>query len=477
MRVECVPLACLLSVCIALLAYYVWRLESSGGSLTDHYLVNYGDLAEGFYHGHLTTNTVPDAVMRSLPNPYDPTQNAGHEVWDYSYYRGNYYLYYGAPPVLFLFLPYRILTGEPMSQGLVLLILCAANLAIFVLGLRALARLEFPRFPVALQAALLLLYGMGNGMPYLMCTPDMYQIAVMSASSCLLLAMVALLLAVRAPGRGIFFWLAVAGGACAMAAACRAIYLFPGLVVPFVALYWWRPRWKQAGPHRILLELGAFAVPAIAILACLGWYNWARFGSPLEFGQRYLVAGVDYFSIPCFSLSYFPDRFWEFFLMPYYLVDRFPFIDPSVRPQNLFYGDRIATEHVTGIIPSYPFLVIGLCWLFNVRRLPDPAQRVRLMAYGTWISIAFVGVTVPILIFDAMTFRYITEITTPLFLLSALSLMARHARGLLRAWEWSVVALLFCLTLYSGFAYSIIGDNVWIWHYDTDVRHLTLHQI
>ncbi len=65
----------------------------------------------------------------------------------------------------------------------------------------------------------------------------------------------------------------------------RPVYL-PGLAVLLLpAVLTWREggRWGR--------EFWAATVPAGLVGLGLAWYNYARFGSPLEFGQTYQMAG------------------------------------------------------------------------------------------------------------------------------------------------------------------------------------------
>jgi hypothetical protein len=301
----------------------------------------------------------------------------------------------------------------------------------------------------------------------------MYQIAIVSAATCLLLSVVALLFARHLP-RTRWLWLAVSGAAWATSVGCRATYIFAGFIYIFIAFYWWLPRLPREGARPILREEAAWAVPAMVVLLAVGWYNWARFDSPFEFGMRYCVAGMDYRRLPTFGMRYFADRLWEWTLMPFQFVNHFPYVDPSVREQDFFYRDRVFFEHFTGLVPSFPLLVVGLLWFRNVRRLEDAGQRRRLLSYGLWVSVALVGTCSSFLVYCAVTFRYLMDLTTPLYLLTALSLMARFQRGPLRCWEWLALGAISLLTLYTGFAYSLIGDPCWIWHRDIDVLHLTV---
>jgi hypothetical protein len=220
----------------------------------------------------------------------------------------------------------------------------------------------------------------------------------------------------------------------------------------------------------------SWLTPALSILGVLGWYNWARFGSPFEFGFRFLTGPVDYLRLPNFGLIYLPDRVWENVFMPFHVSDVFPFVYPSVRLLPGVYNDRIGWgEPATGFIPSYPLLMVSVGWFYNVRRLKDPAQRQRLVFYGTCVSGAFCVIMVTLLIFYSVVFRYLMEITTPLYLLTALSLMARLERGPMARWEWAILGMIAAITLYVGMGYSLMGSYFYLWGDYLQQFHLTPH--
>lgn len=84
---------------------------------------------------------------------------------------------------------------------------------------------------------------------------------------------------------GLFFWLQKRRGPAffllALAVGCR----------PFTALFalaLWLPAALAAVKERRWGRLLAFTAPAAAVALALGWYNFIRFGSPLEFGHSWL---------------------------------------------------------------------------------------------------------------------------------------------------------------------------------------------
>ena len=84
---------------------------------------------------------------------------------------------------------------------------------------------------------------------------------------------------------GCFFWLrqkeVPAFFLLALAVGCRP---FSALLAVLLFL---RPLWK-AVTRKKYAHLAAVSVLPILVAAALGWYNWVRFGSPLEFGHNYL---------------------------------------------------------------------------------------------------------------------------------------------------------------------------------------------
>jgi hypothetical protein len=198
-------------------------------------------------------------------------------------------------------------------------------------------------------------------------------------------------------------------------------------------------------------------------MMAIGWYNDARFGSPLEFGLKYCVAGVDYFFMPFFSVRYVPDRLWEYFFMPFQVRGHFPYMDPWPWSLPGVYDGRLACEHITGLSPSFPILLLALFWPFAIRRFFDEEKKRKLLAYAASITSVFWLMTLSLLFFDAITYRYLMDLTGSLFVLVALTLMAwRHWKPFSR-WQAGLLAALMIFSAYAGVAYSLVGDPFWVW--------------
>ncbi len=104
----------------------------------------------------------------------------------------------------------------------------------------------------------------------------------------------------------------------------------------FVGLYGrrgWPLRLPRGGEAR---ALAAFAMGMLPVAIGVGWYNLARFGSPLEFGYGLIVGadGASVLSEPWFthgidSPLYLPRGLFALFLQPFAFATRFPWLQPT----------------------------------------------------------------------------------------------------------------------------------------------------
>ena len=63
----------------------------------------------------------PDPKLAKLDNPYDPGQRSKVSyLWDRAYYDGKYYSNFGIAPVLTVYMPWYLLTGELPGTGSVM---------------------------------------------------------------------------------------------------------------------------------------------------------------------------------------------------------------------------------------------------------------------------------------------------------------------------------------------------------------------
>lgn len=452
---------------VLLVGFYVWSVENSGTSLTGYCAsTHYDELARAFKMHQLSLPVDIDPVLLHAPNPYDPQYIDGHFIWDLSFYKGHYYLYFGATPCVLLFYPWLMITGQDMNECLGYVVICSVNLLLFGLMLRAFSRHLFPNCPLGWVAALFFVYGIASPMTYLLRLVDMYEIACASGSTCILFSLYFLFLAFDAPRRR-WLYLALASFGWGAAIGSRPPFLFDGAFLFFAWLYLF---YEQAGPRavsrsRFLANTLALALPAIIIMGLIGWYNEARFDSPFEFGDRFQTSDSDDNRLPLMSGHYFPYRCLQYFVLPPDFYRQFPFIDPATYRLSWLYSDQSGGEHMTGIFTSFPILLVCLLWIRHVRMLDESRGRQLLGVYGMCVTAAAVGPWLILMICSFVSYRYLCDFVPTLYVLTALSLMARRQAAPFARWQTVVLVLFFAVTAYAGFAYSFIGDAGWIWNW------------
>jgi hypothetical protein len=114
-------------------------------------------------------------------------------------------------------------------------------------------------------------------------------------------------------------------------------------------------------------QLGFLCAPLLLGGVLLGWYNWARFGSVLETGYFYQMAGVNihrYWN-ERFSLSYVIPNLYGYLLNPVLIMARFPFIQVQAETLDTISGivpipHFYYVQMLTGILWSAPFVVFAI---------------------------------------------------------------------------------------------------------------------
>lgn len=344
------------AVILLVLGFYAWTAESSVSSfgLTGDRNDYYNLLADGFRDGHLSMKVAPLAPGAPKPVEAEGLGNLPY-LLDATFFQGRYYLYFGPAPVLAAFLPYRLLTGNDLSDSLVAVLFAGGGYLLAVSVLRWTRRRFFPRVSRWLLPPLALLLGLGNVCAVMLRHPLFYEAAIAGAfffQGLFLLALFRAFTAARpGPRAG---WLAVASLAFGLAVASRVVYAF-GAVTLGLALFWF---WTRREEKRELLPrsfrrlawaaLGPVGACALALMA----YNYLRFGHVQEFGLAHQ------FSNPTvFGLRFAAHNLKLYFLSPPEFSWYFPFtlpIDEGARPAGY-----VGAEQVHGQIWSLPWVVLA----------------------------------------------------------------------------------------------------------------------
>jgi hypothetical protein len=361
-----------------LVAFYVWTALTSadpspGGTRIDPY----NRQATAFLHGRLALLTPVPRSLLDLPDPYDPQQSLPvlpGDLRDLTLYHGRLYTYWGPVPALVAFTPFRLLGAGDLPPALALLAFAIAALLLQAALLRYLAARYVPAAPRALRLAALVAVGLGDAMPFLLRTPETYEVAI-AAGACFTSAALYLFATGALGSAGPRPWHIAGGSLCAgLAFGSRPPMGIVVLVGVGAVAASWRSGALRAAGDRVGLAAAAL-VPFGACAGAVAAYNWLRFDSPLEFGLRYTLTGFDIHDGKLGHVSFLGPGLWYYLLQPLRPRVQFPFLWLGPPP---YYPGPIpaayeAPEKVAGIVWSLPFLLVLAAVPLLLRRRPRAA--------------------------------------------------------------------------------------------------------
>ena len=320
----------------------------------------YAMLAQAMAKGQLYLEEQPPDWLVEMDDPYDKglrdeARKAGGEdyLFDAAYYNGHYYVYFGVVPVLLFYLPFYLVTGQNFPTAIGVLIALIA----FILGCTALldrfARYHFKRVSLGIYLLLQIPLAMCSGALYLAKFPTFYSLPIMCALAFSVWGLY-LWMRGRASARPEGWYLA--GSLCmALVVGCRPQILLLSCVA--FPLFWRRYITKRRlftpeGAREFACLIGPYFVVAAGIM----WYNWARFGSPLNFGANYNLTVHD---MPKrgFAIGRIAPALFAFFIQPPTVDGTFPFILPAAF-DTTYMGQTVREVTFGGIFACLPLLWI-----------------------------------------------------------------------------------------------------------------------
>ncbi len=357
-----------------ILIIYVWFITF--GTFTEWRASTryYSLLSDAFSKGQLHVDVEPGAALLAADDPYN---NEGRppfddDVWDLSLYKGKLYLYWGPVPALLL-TPIQLALNKDLADIYpVFFFFCGLLILNSLIALK-MRRLFFADIPMWNVTASLLVLGLILPIPWSLSIPDVYEAAIGAGQFFLIGGIYFVILAFEyllkplspaagTPSKaGLLLFLAGLFWACSVGS--RAINVLSIFFLTAFTLYWiWKIRVND------WIKISAIFLTPLAVGAILiGWYNYARFDSPLEFGLRYqiTVQNMNRDMPLAFELSYLPHNFTAYVFQPFDFVSGFPYIRPvgyTALPQSLGISapGLYAAGNVTGMLFFAPFLLFAL---------------------------------------------------------------------------------------------------------------------
>lgn len=324
------------------------------------------------------TDPVPKELLE-LENPYDWSQRLDEQVlykWDHLLYDGKYYSYYGIAPVLLLFLPYHLITGWYFPTPEAVLLFGALGILFLSLLYMEFAKRFCQKLPLNMLIAGLIIVQLSSGVWYTFASPLFYEIA-QNSGFCFVCAGFFFLLRSRVVGEGnIRYPSLVLSSLClSLAVLCRptlALYCVVALAFIAFGLLKLRNHLTLATEKTIASRVWTYVrylSCALILYAVFGGiqmaYNYARFGSVLDFGIQYSLTIND------FTRAQYHTDFVLIGLFNYLLA--FPQIHPNFPYVFSNYSDLstngyyfLATNSAVGLfwkaLPTFGYLGIGSAW-------------------------------------------------------------------------------------------------------------------
>lgn len=330
----------------------------------------YVDLADAIIAGQLELQRTPPASLATIDNPYDPvkredTVNAANETfdWDYAYFEGKYYCYFGVIPAVLFYVPYKLITGNDLKTW---------DLAIFCTIIYCIVCFYFiyqlykKYFDKASLGAYLLsgiFLCFSSSIVYLIYLGLVYSIPIITS---LMFGLFGLGLWLSSCNTGsLIRWKMVAGSvSIALIIGCR-----PQLVLIFilaVPIFWnetikERLFFSKKGILNTVIVMLPFIIVGVAMMA----YNAARFHSPFDFGANYNLTGND-MTHRGWVWARFPLGIFTYVFEPLNVSAAYPFLNLCSQAND--YLGRTSYEPFMGGILAYNTLFVLNVLVFKLRK-------------------------------------------------------------------------------------------------------------
>ena len=442
-------------VWIVIIIIYIWYITFGTFTQWRASTRYYSLLAEAFSQGQLHVDVEPGAALLAADDPYNAEGRPvfDDDVWDLSLYKGKLYLYWGPVPALII-TPIQSALDRPIADLFLVFFFLCGLLVINSLLILKLWRLFFAGIPAQTVVASIFVAGLALPILWSLSIPDVYEAAIGAGQFFLMGGIYFVVLAFEKDIQKKFLFLAGFFWACSVGS--RAINVLPILFLTALTLFWvWkhqRKNWIQTS----LTLLTPLAMGAILI----GWYNWARFDSPLEFGLRYQITIYNLNrDLPLtFLPEYIPYNIAAYVFHPFEFISKFPFIQP-VKFSTLLQDFGLSSPHlyaagnVTGMIFFAPFLFFTF-FLFRGAKHPNTLKFILYLLSGSFL-ISFVC----LLLYYYGQMRFLVDVTSQVTLLAILGYWVFSQKSISSKLGSTLATLLIVFTLAASLLLAITSES------------------
>lgn len=322
----------------------------------------YQRLAEAFSKGQLYIDEEPSDTLKNMKNPYDTyyrekllDKNNEKYLWDYSYYNGKYYVYFGALPVITTYLPFYLLTGNHVSNNILNFILCTLITISSSYLIYQIIKRWFPNTSLVTYMLLCILFVFSSGVLYIAKRPDFYFIPI-AYSILLVTTGIGLWISAKKDNQLSIPKICLGSFCMALVAECRPQFLLGSFFVfPLFFKYFFK---EGKLTKRKIIELLFLIVPYIVVAIPVMLYNYYRFNSIFDFGANYNLTTND-----MTKRGFVFDRtflgIYTYLFSPANYTSVFPYLLPKT-VETTYMGTTISESFFGGFIFNNIITLLGL---------------------------------------------------------------------------------------------------------------------
>lgn len=376
---------------------------------------------DAFMKGQLHFDVVPDPELLALENPYNPGLREGiYYLFDRALFEGKYYSYFGIAPIILIYFPfYFISSGLPTDSTVtfILSLISAIHLPLAVVEWAKLRKngirpwLASVCATGAFFASTVLIIQRGF-------TP-FYYIATLSGTAFISVFAFWLFKAFGAAKQRkkiMYFAFSGLGFAFAFLSRLNSV-ISPAIIIAVIVLIYSLKKFREKKISQLIGEMAALALPVVGAAGFFLYYNYARFGDPLQFGAAYQLTIADASLYKLGADGILPSVF-HYFIQPFKFTGDFPYLGFDYHRLS-DYGRYVYVDSNFGIF-ALPFNLALILSIFIFISKKAKKEGKILLASGiiSLFAVAFANYCL-----GGVIFRYTSDIALVAAFISAIILM------------------------------------------------------
>lgn len=358
-----------------------YLLQESGNQISE-------ELVLAFENKQVSLLDEPPQELLDMENPYDRNLRNSIEAdvkWDHVLYNGKYYSYYGIAPVILLFLPYHIITGSFFPTDIAVMIFSIMGIIFLAMTYNAIIKRWFNNIPSGCYLSGLTIIMIVCGIWFSIARPLFYEISI-SSGFAFVAAGAYFLISSNVIGNGkiSFKKITMASLFLAISVLCRptlAVYSICACV--YYAIGFKKSAEiinsegiKTINKKRYIKYILCALIPFIILGSFQMWYNYARFGSPFNFGIKYSLTINDFTHSEYHTLFVLIGIFAYIFQLPTIKAD-YPYVETwftYFKANGYYFKDLGQTSGILWLaLPVFGYLLSGKA----IKKLPDKASKLK----------------------------------------------------------------------------------------------------